>query len=114
MRAEQAFSESPDHRRQRLQVERQTPLSSQAATGQHMSGGVEVQQDSSHSPWYSQAQALLGGRRSDFLQPTRGGGPTHTGVQVESFSEHLTLWFWAFRAPPKGVPITSVLTRHLT
>ena len=29
-----------------------------------------------------------------------------TGVQMASLSKCLDLWFWAFQAPPKGVPDT--------
>ena len=75
---------------------------------QHACSGVEAQQSSKRDPWFSQAPAL-GGRGSEFLQPTRGAGPSPISAQMESFSGCPDLWFGVFGTPAKGVHYTPLL-----
>ena len=76
---------------------------------QHACSGVEAQQSSKRDPWFSQAP-VLGGRGSEFLQPTRGGGPSPISVQMESFSRCPDLWFRVFGTPAKGILLYLIMT----
>lgn len=97
---------SPSHW-QHLQVEREVSVLSQAATlvaHVQWSGSLAgLQRD----PWYSQVRAL-GVWSSEFLLPTSGRGPTHISVHMESLPKCPDLWFWAFQAPPQGIPTVSI------